>query len=178
MIKRYFNSRELVVLGVFAASVKVVTLIIALAGGGLNPVSLILKNLVFTTLLVVLLYKVRKMGTLTLFSLISALISFMLLGGGITSIPVSLFSALVAESIVLLFGGTKRFYAPVLCVFVFDIVSKGTSLFVSYLLMRETPGVIFMVVIIIGVGYIGSLIGLGTGVYCAKELKHAGIINR
>ena len=43
------------VLGVFAASIKVTSLIIALAGGGMNPVSLILKNLVFTTLLVVLL---------------------------------------------------------------------------------------------------------------------------
>ena len=58
MKKRYFNCRELVVIGVFAASVKVVTMLIALAGGGLNPVSLILKNLVFTTLMVVLLYKV------------------------------------------------------------------------------------------------------------------------
>ncbi|MDY5993637.1 MAG: hypothetical protein SPJ14_00165, partial [Succinivibrio sp.] len=68
MKKRYFNCRELVVIGVFAASVKVVTMLIALAGGGLNPVSLILKNLVFTTLMVVLLYKVRKTGALTLFS--------------------------------------------------------------------------------------------------------------
>ena len=44
MKKRYFNCRELVVIGVFAASVKVVTMLIALAGGGLNPVSLILKK--------------------------------------------------------------------------------------------------------------------------------------
>ena len=72
--KRYFNCRELVVLGVFAAAAKVVTLVIALAGGGLNPVSLVLKNLVFTTLLVVLLYKVRKLGTLSLFAVISGLL--------------------------------------------------------------------------------------------------------
>lgn len=97
MKKRYFNCRELVVIGVFAASVKVVTMLIALAGGGLNPVSLILKNLVFTTLMVVLLYKVRKTGALTLFSLVSALISFVLLGGGITSIPSSLCSAMLTE---------------------------------------------------------------------------------
>ena len=36
----------------------------------------------------------------------------------------------------------------------------------------------FMVVGIVAIGYIGSLLGLGTGVYCARELKHAGIINR
>lgn len=45
-------------------------------------------------------------------------------------------------------------------------------------MVRETPGVIFMVVGIVAIGYIGSLLGLGTGVYCARELKHAGIINR
>ena len=165
------------VLGVFAASIKVTSLIIALAGGGMNPVSLILKNLVFTTLLVVLLYKVRKLGTLTLFSVISALISFILLGGGITSIPTALLSSAASEMVVLLFGGPKRFYAPILCVFCYDLISKSMALFVSYLMMRETPGLIFMVVAIVGVGYIGSLIGLGTGVYCARELRNAGIIN-
>lgn len=45
-------------------------------------------------------------------------------------------------------------------------------------MVRETPGVIFMVVGIVAIGYIGSFLGLGTGVYCARELKHAGIINR
>ncbi|MGN0916394.1 MAG: hypothetical protein ACI4NE_08595 [Succinivibrio sp.] len=178
MNKRYFNFRELVVIGVFAASVKVVTLIIALAGGGLNPVSLILKNLVYTTLLVVLLYKVRKSMALTLFSAVGALVSFMLLGGGITTVPASILSALVCEILILLFGGMKRFYAPVLAAFFYDFVSKGMSLTVSYIMMRETPGVIVMVVGIVLIGYIGSLMGLFTGVYCARELRHAGIINR
>ncbi len=165
------------VLGVFAAAIKVTSLVIALAGGGLNPVSLILKNLVFTTLLVVLLYKIRKTGTLTLFSLISALVSFILLGGGITSIPTVFISSFISELIVLLCGGPKRFYAPILCVFCYDLISKALSLGVSYLFVRETPGLLFMVFAIVGVGYIGSLIGLGTGVYCARELKNAGIIN-
>ncbi|MDY6246426.1 MAG: MptD family putative ECF transporter S component [Succinivibrio sp.] len=178
MKKRYFNCRELVVIGVFAASVKVVTMLIALAGGGLNPVSLILKNLVFTTLMVVLLYKVRKTGALTLFSLVSALISFVLLGGGITSIPSSLCSAMLTELCVILTGGCKRSYAPVVGAFFYDLISKTSSLCVSYIMVRETPGVIFMVVGIVAIGYIGSFLGLGTGVYCARELKHAGIINR
>lgn len=91
----------------FAASVKVVTMIIALAGGGLNPISLILKNLVYTTLLVVLLYKVRKTFALTLFSAVGALVSFMLLGGGITTVPASILSALSCELLILLSGGMK-----------------------------------------------------------------------
>lgn len=174
---RYFSCRELVVLGVFAAAAKVVTLIIALAGGGLNPISLILKNLVFTTLLVVLMYKVRKAGTMTLFAVISGLISFLLLGGGITSIPVTVAAALTAELAVLLCGGFRRFYAPVLAVAVYDLVSKALSLGMSYFMMREAPAMMFMVVIIVGVGYIGSLLGLYTGVRSARELKHAGIIH-
>lgn len=175
--KHYFNCRELVVLGVFAAAAKVVTLVIALAGGGLNPLSLILKNLVFTTLLVVLLYKVRKPGTLSLFAIISGVISFLLLGGGITSIPTTLTSAVVAELVVIILGGCKRFYAPVLAVALYDLISKALSLLVSYVMMRETPGVMLIVVIIVGVGYIGSLIGLYTGIRSARELKHAGIIH-
>ena len=61
-----WTAQELVVLGVFAAAAKISSLLIALAGGGMNPVMLILKNLVFTTLLVVLLTKVPKSGTLLL----------------------------------------------------------------------------------------------------------------
>lgn len=176
MKKRHFNCRELVVIGVFSAALKVITLIIALCGGGLNPISLILKNLVATTLLVVLLYKVRKNGTLCLFSLVSALISFMLLGGGITTIASSLLSAILAEFLVICLGGAKRFYAPILLVLFYDLFSKTASLCVSYIMVRETPAMMFMVIAIVLVGYIGSLIGLGTGVYCARELKHAGII--
>ena len=37
----------------------------------MNPVSLLAKNLIFTTLLVVMLYKVRKPGTLALFVLVT-----------------------------------------------------------------------------------------------------------
>ena len=51
----YWKSQELVMIGVFAAAIKLSSLLIALAGGGMNPVTLILKNLVFTTLLIVLL---------------------------------------------------------------------------------------------------------------------------
>ena len=56
---RYWAARELVAIGIFAAAAKLISLLIALAGGGMNPATLLLKNLVFTTLVVVMLYKVR-----------------------------------------------------------------------------------------------------------------------
>ena len=75
--RHYWSARELVVLGVFSAAAKLSTLLVALVGGGMNPVSLLAKNLIFTTLLVVMLYKVRKPGTLALFVLVNMLISML-----------------------------------------------------------------------------------------------------
>ena len=59
----------------------------------MNPVSLLAKNLIFTTLLVVMLYKVRKPGTLALFVLVNMLISMLLLGGSVTLLPAMLLAA-------------------------------------------------------------------------------------
>lgn len=178
MNKRYFNCQELVVMGVFAASTKVVTLIIALAGGGPNPISIMLKNMVFTTLLVVLIYKIPKFGTLTLFNLVSAIVSLIFLGGGVTSIPLVLMCALLSELLVMCLGGYKRFYAPIACVAFFDLFSRLGSIGLSYLFMREMPEMLLMVALIIAVGYVGAIIGLFTGLYSARELRHAGIINK
>ena len=60
-IKRRWEPRELVLIGVFAAAAKLSSLLIALAGGGMNPISLLGKNLVYTTLMIVLLTKVPKL---------------------------------------------------------------------------------------------------------------------
>ena len=92
-----WGARDLVVIGVFAATAKLSTVLIAMVGGGMNPVSLLLKNVVFTTLLVIMLYKVRQPGTLTLFVIVSALVNFLLLGGNVTLIPPMLAAALVSE---------------------------------------------------------------------------------
>ena len=70
-----------------------------MVGGGMNPVSLLLKNVVFTTLLVIMLYKVRQPGTLSLFVIVSALVNFLLLGGNVTLIPPMLAAALVSEAV-------------------------------------------------------------------------------
>ena len=59
---------------------------------------------------------------------------------------------------------------------VYDLASKGLSLGVSYLFMRESPVLMTMVVPIVLVGYLGSLLGLWFGWKTVGELKHAGFV--
>lgn len=168
-----WGARDLVVIGVFAATAKLSTVLIAMVGGGMNPVSLLLKNVVFTTLLVIMLYKVRQPGTLSLFVIVSALVNFLLLGGNVTLIPPMLVAALVSEAVmkfVKSLGWKGAVFWGVGC---FDFLSKGLSLAVSYLMMRESPALMAVVLPIVLIGYAGSLIGLYTGYRSMKELRHA-----
>lgn len=172
----HWGARDLVVIGVFAATAKLSTVLIAMVGGGMNPVSLLLKNVVFTTLLVIMLYKVRQPGTLSLFVIVSALVNFLLLGGNVTLIPPMLVAALVSEAVmkfVKSLGWKGAVFWGVGC---FDFLSKGLSLAVSYLMMRESPALMAVVLPIVLIGYAGSLIGLYTGYRSMKELRHAGIV--
>ena len=175
---RYWLARELVVIGVFAALIKISSLLIALAGGGMNPVSLVLKNVVATALLVVLLYKVPKFGVLSLFVLISAVISVLLTGSRLMTTPGILFAGVICDGILRLSNGYRKpaFLLPVIGLF--DLFSRAISLAVSFLVFREEPKMLIVGAIIVGIGYIGCLIGLGCGIYFVKELKHAGIIRR
>ena len=171
-----WGARDLVVIGVFAATAKLSTVLIAMVGGGMNPVSLLLKNVVFTTLLVIMLYKVRQPGTLSLFVIVSALVNFLLLGGNVTLIPPMLAAALVSEAVmkfVKSLGWKGAVFWGVGC---FDFLSKGLSLAVSYLMMRESPALMAVVLPIVLIGYAGSLIGLYTGYRSMKKLRHAGIV--
>lgn len=171
-----WGARDLVVIGVFAATAKLSTVLIAMVGGGMNPVSLLLKNVVFTTLLVIMLYKVRQPGTLSLFVIVSALVNYLLLGGNVTLIPPMLVAALVSEAVmkfVKSLGWKGAVFWGVGC---FDFLSKGLSLAVSYLMMRESPALMAVVLPIVLIGYAGSLIGLYTGYRSMKELRHAGIV--
>ena len=171
-----WGARDLVVIGVFAATAKLSTVLIAMVGGGMNPVSLLLKNVVFTTLLVIMLYKVRQPGTLSLFVIVSALVNFLLLGGNVTLIPPRLAAALVSEAVMMVvksLGWKGAVFWGVGC---FDFLSKGLSLAVSYLMMRESPALMAVVLPIVLIGYAGSLIGLYTGYRSMKELRHAGIV--
>ena len=164
-VRSYWKSQELVMVGVFAAAIKLSSLLIALAGGGMNPVSLLLKNLVFTTLLIVL-----------LFTAVSLIVSVLLMGSSITLLPSQLAGALAAEVIILLAGGFRRPWAPFIGAAVYDFVGKAFSLGVSFLVMRETPALVISVIPIILIGYLGSLIGLYSGYKALQELRHAGII--
>lgn len=174
--KRHWEARELVLIGVFAAAAKLSSLLIALAGGGMNPVSLIAKNLVYTTLIIVLFTKVPKPGTLLLFTVISMIVSVCLMGGSLTLLPAALAGALLGELCIWLTGGAFKPWSTWVGVGVYDLVSKGLSLGVSFLFMRESPSLMTMVVPIVFIGYLGSLGGLWFGRKTVKELRHAGFV--
>ena len=171
-----WSAHDLVVLGVFSAAAKLSTLVVALAGGGINPVTLLLKNLIFTTMLVVMLYKVRTPGTLVLFMLVNMLVSLLLLGGSVTLLPSMLGGALLGEAAAFAAGGLSRPWGPVLAVGVYDLSSKILSLGMSWLTLRESPGMLVPVAIIVALGYAGSFMGLFSGVRAVRELRHAGIV--
>lgn len=172
----YWKSQELVMIGVFAAAIKLSSLLIALAGGGMNPVTLMLKNLVFTTLLIVLLAKVKKSGTLLLFTAVSMVVSVLLMGGSITLLPAAIVGAIVAELAILLTGGFKHSWTTYIGVAVYDLGTKIFSIAVSYIMMRETPALVLSVLPIIFISYTGCLLGLFTGYRTLQELRHAGMV--
>ncbi len=172
----YWKSQELVMIGVFAAAIKLSSLLIALAGGGMNPVTLMLKNLVFTTLLIVLLAKVKKSGTLLLFTAVSMIVSVLLMGGSITLLPAALVGAIAAELAIFLTGSFKHAWTTYIGVAVYDLGTKIFSIAVSYLMMRETPALVLSVLPIIFIGYTGSLLGLFAGYRTLQELRHAGMV--
>lgn len=172
----YWKSRDLVLIGVFAAAVKLSTLLIALAGGGMNPITLILKNLVFTVLLIVLVYKVRQFGVIALFTVVSSLVSILLLGASVALVPGALLAALLAEAAAVMFGGYRRRYTPLIAVAVFDVSAKAISFGISWLMMREVPEMVLAMLPIVALGYVGSLIGLPVGVRLLDELRRAGFI--
>jgi len=180
--KRYWQVRELIVIGIFAALIKVSTLLIAIAGGGMNPVTLVLKNIVATSLLVVLLYKVRKFGVLTLFVMVSSVVSLLLMGGNMINsgnmitVPGLLIAGFICDCLIVVAGGYKRAWSLVAGVGLFDFLSRAIALGYSYLTFREEPKLFIIGVVIVMIGYLGCILGLGGGVFFVKELKHAGII--
>lgn len=171
-----WSARELIIIGVFAATAKVSTVLIAMVGGGMNPLFLLLKNMVFTTLLVVMLFKVCRPGTLCLFVIVSSVVNFLLLGGNLTLIPPMLLAAVIAELLMRFIQKNNLPGAVYWGVGCFDLLCKFGSLGISFLMMRESPAMMAAVVPIVIIGYIGSLIGLWTGSKSIKELRHAGLI--
>ncbi len=175
-IQYHWSIQELVTIGVFAAAAKVITMVIALAGGGMNPVTLFIKNLVFTTFFIVMLFKVRKSGTMILFTFVSMVISLLLMGAEASTSIGMFIASFLGEAAIFIAGGMKNKYAPVIGVAVFDFLYRALSLGLSYLFMRETPEIVFMVAPIIIIGYFGAVLGIFTGIKAVKELRYAGIV--
>jgi len=173
-----WNTEELVLIGTFAALIKMVTLTVSLLGGGMNPVTLLLKNIVATSMLVVLFHKVPRNGVLVLYVLQQAIIMMMLVGSGMIILPGYLIAAIVAETIAFFIGGYRSTFAILLCIGFYDLASRSVSMGMSWLFMRENMALFFVALGIVGFGYIGCLIGLGTGVKFVKEFRHAGFIRR
>ncbi len=172
----YWRPRELILVGAFAALIKVSSLLIALAGGGMNPLSLALKNAVATVLTVVLLLKVPKLGVLTLSVISQSIFALLLMGGNLMLLPGLLPAGLLGDGLIRLLGGYHKLWAVLVGVGVFDLVSKAIALGWSFVTFREDPRLFIMPAIFIGLGWLGALLGLGGGVRFVKELRHAGLI--
>lgn len=172
----YWSAHDLVVIGVFAATARLSTLLIALVGGGMNPVTLLLKNLVFTTLLVVMLYKVRQPGTLLLFVAVNLVFSMLFMGASITLLPAMFIAGIAGEGAALAVGGITARFGPLAAVFVYDLLFRVLSLATSWVVMREAPGMVLAGAAIVAFGYLGAVAGLYTGYKTIRELRHAGIV--
>ncbi len=174
--KTYWQLQDLVTIGVFAAVAKVSSLLVALVGGGMNPLTMILKNLIYTTLVIVLLYKIRKFGTLTLFIAVNAIISLLLMGANFFLLPSMLLACLLAEGLIVLLGGYTKSLSLVVGVAIYDLLYKASALGLSWLYAKEKPELLVMATAVVIIGYVGSLLGLFTGILFVKELRHACII--
>ncbi len=172
----YWAPSELILIGTFTGLIKISTMLIALAGGGMNPVTLVLKNTVATSLLIILVYKIRKFGVLTLFSLINCLVSLLLMGGNPMTIIGVIVAGILCDALIAPFQGFQKPFRLIFGIAVYDFLSRGISLGYSYFLYREETGMFVMGAIVVALGYMGCLAGLGTGLLFVKELRHAGVI--
>ena len=174
--RRYWEVRDLAVIGIFSALTKTLSVMVAMAGGGMNPLSLILKNLVFTTLLVVLLFKVRKFGALMLFIVVNTIFGALIMGSELVLLPPMLVAGLCAEGAIVALGGYAKPLALMLGVAIYDIGFKAGALGLSWVFMREQPQLMRLITIMVVIGYAGALAGLAVGARFVKELRHAGIV--
>jgi energy-coupling factor transport system substrate-specific component len=173
----YWTTRELVTIGVFATVIKASTIMVAYMGGGMNPVTLAAKNCLYATLMIVLLHKVPKTWTMTLAVGMTSLVSLLLMGQGILHGPATVAACLVGEGAIYLLGGYGRTRNIVAGVLIAELSSKAVGLCISWLVMREQPGMLAMATVFVIIGAAGTFLGATTGVRFMKELRHAGIIS-
>lgn len=163
------NARDLVFIGVFAAAAKLSAIVIALAGGGLNPLALILKNLIVATLLVVLLVKVAKPGTLMIYTAVTVMVGSLLSGSAMMLAPGAVIGA---------FFGEIFWRRPWIAAAVSELIAKGVALAVGWIFLRESPALMNVVAPVVLLGATGTLFGLWLARSTVKELRHAGFLQR
>ncbi len=174
----HWNTRELVIVGVFATVIKASTIMVAYMGGGMNPVTLAAKNCLYTTLMIVLLHKVPRTWTMTLAVGLTALVSLLLMGQGVLHGPATVLACLLGEGTIRALGGYGRTRNLVAGVLVAELASKAMSLSISWMMMREQPGMLITATVFVLIGVVGTFTGAFTGVRFMKELRHAGIISQ
>lgn len=173
----HWSTRELVTIGVFATVIKAATIMVAYMGGGMNPITLAAKNCLYVTLMIVLLHKVPRPWTMTLAVGMTSLVSLVLMGQGVLHAPGAVLAACLGEALILGLGGYTKTRNLVAGIITAELASKTIGLALSWLSMREQPGILIPATIFILIGTSGTFIGAVTGVRFMKELRHAGIIS-
>lgn len=173
----HWSTRELVTIGVFATVIKASTIMVAYMGGGMNPVTLAAKNCLYMTLMLVLLHKVPRTWTLTLAVAITSLVSLLLMGQGVLHAPATLVACLLGEGVIALMGGYGRTRNLLAGLLTAELSTKVLGLCLSWLAMREQPGMLLSAAVFVLMGISGTFIGAFLGVRFMKELRHAGIIS-
>ncbi len=174
--KKYWESWEIVSIGTFAALIRISSFLISVTGGGMNPISMILKNIVATSFLVILLCRVRKYGVFSLFVIINSIMTIMMMGRGVMNAPMAFLAGLAGDRIIVMLGGYEKTKAVITGVAFYETVSRIASMGIGYLFMRENINLFYFALVAVAIGYFGCIIGIFTGLYFSKELKHAGII--
>ena len=174
--KKYWESWEIVSIGTFAALIRISSFLVSITGGGMNPVAMILKNLIATSLLVILIYRVRKYGVLSLYVLINSIMTMVMMGRGIMIAPMALLAGLIGDWLIVVLGGYRKTAAVLIGLGFYETAYRAASLGLGFLFMRENLSLLYFAVITVSIGYTGCIGGIFTGMYFSRELKHAGII--
>lgn len=180
MKKLKLTVSDYISIGVMGALAKSGATLIALIGGGMNPLTMILSNLFHMVILSALLVKVKKPFTLTLSYLTGVFISAFVMGNGVTLIPFILLASLIIEIIIYISSSRyKRLIPLVLGIFLAEASIKGVGLLYLYWQWRESPAVKEIVIgssIFVGIALIGSFLGIFASYKFIKELRRASLI--
>ncbi len=174
--KYYWETKELVTIGTFAALIKISSFLVSIAGGGMNPITMMIKNILATAFLIVLVFTVRKFGVITLYVLVSGFFSMLSLGSGVMLLPGTLLAGIIADITLKAVRGYRSNLLLILGVALYDFLFRAISLGFGFLFMRENPKLLYLAMFAIGIGYIGCFIGIYFGIIFSRELRHAGLI--